>query len=216
MRKSQKIITTVLWSFLVLTMVAVVGRGMWAGPDQNSTAATGIRLGSDAPIEDGLPILYDAPRFSLTDQDDKPFGSEQLTGQVWVAAFIFTNCPDACPMMTQKMAALQQSVPSKNVKLVSFSVDPQRDTPAVLKQYAARFKADESRWHFLTGKSDDIFAAAAGLNLAASPARGDKPIDHAEQFLLIDAKGRVRGIYHSKHDEDLQRLKIDAAKLAGS
>ena len=215
MRRSQKIITTVLWSFLVLTMVAVVGRGMWAGRD-DSRAVSGISLSTDAPMEDGLPVLYDAPRFALTDQDGKAFDSEQLKGRVWVAAFIFTNCPQACPMMTQKMAALQKAVPSKNVKLVSFSVDPERDTPEVLKQYARRFNADESRWHFLTGRKDDMFAAAAGMKLSASPAQGDVPIQHAEHFLLVDAKGRVRGVYHSNQEEDLKQLAADAAKLAGS
>jgi protein SCO1 len=215
MRKSQKIITTVLWSFLVLTMVAVVGRGMWA-TSNDDRAATGIRLGSDAPLEQGLPVLYDAPRFALMDQDGKPFNSEQLDGHVWVAAFIFTNCPGACPMMTQKMAALQQAVPSKNVKLVSFSVDPERDTPEALKGYAKRANADESRWHFLTGKKENMFAAAAGMKLSASPAEGDRPIEHAEHFLLVDAKGRVRGAYHSNQEEELKQLAVDAAKIAGS
>ncbi len=215
MRKNQKIITTILWSFLVLTMVAVVGRGMWAGQDDARPTHT-IQLGTDAPMEDGLSVLYDAPQFALTDQDGKPFSSEQLKGQVWVAAFIFTNCPGACPMMTQKMAALQQAVPAKNVKLVSFSVDPERDTPEVLKQYAKRAAADESRWHFLTGKKEDMFAAAAGMKLSASPAQGEKPIQHAEYFLLVDSQGRIRGAYDSNRTEKLEELNRDAAKLAGS
>lgn len=214
MQKNQKIITTVLWSFLVLTMVAVVGRGMWAGSD--GPAIRDVQVSSDAPTEDGLPVLFDAPQFTLVDQDARPFSSEQLKGRTWVAAFIFTNCPGACPMMTQKMAKLQQAVPSKNVTLVSFSVDPQRDTPEVLKQYASRFKADQSRWHFLTGEKQDLLDAAAGLKLSVIPAEGDRPIDHSEQFLLIDAGGRVRGVYDSKDEDDLKQLARDAARLAGS
>src|SRR5436190_4328545 len=154
MRKNQQIITTVLWSFLVLTMVAVVGRGMWAWQDTSPP----------------LPVLFTTPHFSLTDQNGKPFDSSQLKGNVWVAAFIFTRCPAACPMMTQKLAKLQKSVPAKNVKLVSFTVDPERDTPQDLKEYAARFKADESRWFLLTGSKDAIFQAAKDLNLTAIPA----------------------------------------------
>ncbi len=215
MQRNQKIITTVLWSFLVLTMVAVVGRGMWAGDDD--PVARGVQIGSDAPIEDGLPILFSTPQFSLIDQDAKPFGSEQLKGRVWVAALIFTHCPGACPMMTKKMSALQEAVPSKNVLLVSFTVDPERDTPAVLKQYATTLaKADESRWHFLTGGKEAIFSTAAGLNLSASPANGEQAIQHAETFLLVDQNGRVRGIYDSKDDADMKRLADDAAKLAGA
>ena len=216
MGRRQKIITTLLWGVLVLTMVAVVGRGMLRSADEGP-AAQRITAGSDAPLgRDGLQVLFDAPQFTLTDQDGKPFSSEQLKGKVWVAALIFTNCPGVCPSMTDKMKALQDAVPSKDVQLVSFTVDPERDTPEVLKQYARRFKADESRWHFLTGAKDTMFSTAAGLNLAASPAQGDQPIVHAEQFLLVDADGRVRGTYHSKDDAALKQLTRDAATLAGS
>ena len=113
MRKSQKIITTALWSFLVVAMVAVVGLGMWTRQDP-------------APA---LPVLYEAPSFSLVDQDGRPFSSDRLKGQVWVGALIFTNCPGVCPMMTQKMVKLQETVPSPVVKLVTFTVDPESDTP---------------------------------------------------------------------------------------
>jgi cytochrome oxidase Cu insertion factor (SCO1/SenC/PrrC family) len=215
MRKSQKIITTVLWSFLVLTMVAVVGRGMWTA--RENAPANGVEVISDAPKGDhGLPVYFDAPHFKLTDEDGKPFDSDQLKGQVWIAAFIFTNCPGACPMMTQKMAKLQEAVPAANVKLVSFSVDPERDTPAVLKAYAGRFKADSSRWHFLTGDKQAMLDAARGLKLSVTPAEGSRPIDHDERFLLVDTQGRVRGVYHSSNEDELKELAHDATALAGS
>jgi protein SCO1/2 len=198
MRKNHKIITTVLWSFLVLTMVAVVGRGMWAWQDPP------------------LPVLFQTQPFSLTDQDGKPFGSEQLKGQAWVAAVIFTNCPGACPMMSQRLSKLQEAVPAKNVKLVSFTVDPERDTPEVLRQYGVRFNADGKRWHFLTGPKETMLATARGLNLTAIPAAETRPIQHDEHFLLVDGDGRVRGIYMSRDDEDMKRLTKDAAALARS
>ena len=212
MRRNQKIITTVLWSFLVLTMLGVVGMGMWAR-DRDEPAARGIETASDAPMEQGLPVLFDAPHFRLTDQDGETFDSDVLEGKVWVAAFIFTNCPGACPMMSQKMSKLQEAVPSKDVRLVSFSVDPARDTPEVLKGYAKRFKADEERWHFLTGDRQAMLDAAKGLKLSVIPATDTTPVDHDERFLLIDPKGRVRGVYHSNDDEALRRLADDAEKL---
>ena len=213
MRRNQKIITTVLWSFLVLTMIAVVGMGMWAR-DRDDPAAYGVAAGTDAPLEQGLPVLFDAPHFKLTDQDGNAFDSDALEGKVWVAAFIFTNCPGACPMMTQKMARLQEAVPSKDVRLVSFSVDPARDTPEVLKGYAERFKADEARWHFLTGDQQAMLDAAAGLKLSVTPATAERPVDHDERFLLVDGKGRVRGVYHSNDDEELKKLAADAETLS--
>ena len=212
MKKSQRIITTALWSILVLTMVAVVGRGMWtSGP-----AARGVSASNDAPIGDhGLPLLFETPQFELIDQNARPFNSSQLNGDVWVAAFIFTKCPGACPMMTRKLATLQNAVPKENVKIVCFSVDPKNDSPEVLKEYADRLKADENRWHLLTGEQDAILAAAKGLNLSVTPAKDGKPIDHAEQFLLVDKTGQVRGVYDSKDDDDLKQLARDADKLAG-
>ncbi len=212
MRKSQKIITTALWSFLVLTMVSVVGLGMWTRQDQPAARVGAAQ--SDAPMEQGLPIWYDAPSFAMTDQNGRPFSSDQLKGQVWVAAFIFTNCPGVCPMMTQQMATLQKTVPSPNVKLVSFSVDPARDTPAVLREYASRFKADGSRWHFLTGAQDEMLRTAAGLRRSVMPAEGDRPLDHDQRFLLVDAQGRGRGAYQSKDADELARLAGDAETLA--
>ena len=198
MDRRQKIITTVLWSVLVIAMLGVVGTGLWAKfrPDP-------------------LPVLYAGPAFTLTDQDARTFGSEDLRGKTWVAAFIFTHCPGVCPQMTMKMAALQQAVPDRDVHLVSFTVDPERDTPAVLKDYAGRFEADLSRWHFLTGDGPKVFEVAAGLKLTAAPAGKFGPdIVHAEKLLLIDGEGRVRGAYDSKDEQEMKQLAADAAALA--
>ena len=198
MDRRQKIITTVLWSVLVIAMLGVVGTGLWAKfrPDP-------------------LPVLYSSPAFSLTDQDGKTFGSENLRGKTWVAAFIFTHCPGICPQMTMNMSALQRAVPDRDVHLVSFSVDPERDTPEVLKEYAKRFDADPARWHFLTGEGAKIFDVAAGMKLTAAPAGKFGPdIAHAEKLLLIDGEGRVRGAYDSNDAEDMKKLAADAAALA--
>ena len=213
MRTNQKVITTVLWSVLVLVMLGVVGMGMWKR-DGREPAAQYVSVNNDAPVEQGLPVLFDTPGFRMTDQDAKPFDSDALKGKVWVAAFVFTNCPGVCPMMTQKMAKLQAAVPSPDVKLVSISVDPERDTPEVLKQYAKRFKADESRWHFLTGDKSAMLETAKGMKLSVVPAEGDRELSHAENFLLVDREGRVRGIYDSKDDDRLKQLAHDAEALA--
>ena len=205
MDRKHKVITAVLWSVLVVAMLGVVGTGLWAR----------LRDNSATPARPALPVLFDSPPFSLTDQDGAPFVHDQLRGKVWVADFIFTHCPGACPKMTMQMAALQRSVPDPDVHFVSFSVDPERDTPPVLKQYAQGFDADPKRWHFLTGPKDDMFAAARGMKLTAEPAGVLGPeIAHAEKFLLVDGQGRVRGAYDSKDEQDMKRLAADAASLA--
>jgi protein SCO1/2 len=163
-----------------------------------------------------MPVLFDAPAFALTDQDGKPFASEALRGKPWVASFIFTHCPGVCPKMTMKMATLQKTVPNPDVRLVSFTVDPARDTPEVLKTYATNFGADPARWRFLTGEKAALFDAAAGMKVTAIPAgeMGSPEIVHSEKFLLVDKAGRVRGAYDSGDDASLKKLAADAAVLA--
>ena len=107
---------------------------------------------------------------------------------------------------------MQKSLPSQ-VKFVTFSVDPEHDTPAVLKQYAQAFSADESRWRFLTGDTDAIMAQARSMLVTALPAIGDQPIIHDQRFLLIDGHGRIRGAYDSNDPQQLADLDHDAKRL---
>jgi protein SCO1/2 len=208
MKPVQKALTTVLWALMVLLMVSIIGAGMWRRGNR-ADALTDIPTTSPA----GLMVVGDAPHFELVDQNDKPVTLESLSGKPWIADFVFTHCAGPCPMMTAKMAQLQKETPA-GVRLVSFSVDPERDTPAVLKEYAAKFKADESRWSFLTGKPDAIFATARGMLIAAQPAQADTPIIHSEKFVLVDASGKIRKFYDSNDSESMQALTADANQLA--
>lgn len=201
MGKSQKIITGVLWGILVLVMVAVVGSGVL-------DHLHGWRANAQ-PTPD---VLFAAPEFALTDQSNQPFGSKNLRNKVYVADFIFTSCAGVCPMMSKNMSELQKKLPPA-VRLVSFTVDPAVDTPAVLKKYAERFGADEERWRFLTGDKQAMFDVAAGMKLSAVPATANEPILHDERFLLIDADGKVRGAYNGKSQEELDKLVVDAQRI---
>lgn len=206
MGKGQKIVTTVLWALLVCAMLGVVGYGMW-----RERPASSVEV-----IREPVARYFPAPAFALIDQNSQPISNESLRGNVWVAAFIFTQCAGPCPMMSSKMAELQGAVPDKSVKLVSFTVDPERDTPDVLKKYAETFNADESRWHFLTGETQAMYDVAAGMKMAASPATPDTEIMHSTKFLLVDQRGDVRGIYGMEDPAELARLAADAGKLAAN
>ena len=96
MSKGQKIVTAALWAVLVIVMVGVIGAGAWD------------RL--RRPAVPALPVLFDVPAFSLIDQDSKPVAQSDLRGHPWIAAFIFTHCPDVCPIMTNKMSSLQKTL----------------------------------------------------------------------------------------------------------
>src|SRR4051794_7218475 len=129
--RREKLLTALLWSVLGIAMAGVIAMGVYAKLIRNRDAGAVRNVVVDQSWEP-----FPAPTFSLIDQNGKSFGSEQLKGKPYVAAFIFTHCAGACPMMTQKMAKLQKAVPDPDVQLVSFTVDPERDTPEVLKTYA--------------------------------------------------------------------------------
>lgn len=105
-----------------------------------------------------LPIYGQVPAFVLTAQSGRPFARNALDGQVWVADFIYTTCTGPCPLMSMKMRRIQKANP--DVRLVSFTVDPEHDTPPVLAAYAKRYQADPNRWYFLTGSRQELNALA--------------------------------------------------------
>lgn len=208
MSNTQKKITIGLWVAVVLagaglvTMLALSAQR--TPPDTPSTGAQTAKL----------ETLYDVPSFELTDQDGKPFGKKDLNGKIWIAAFVFTHCAGPCPRMTSKMAALQKEIARPDVSFLSFTVDPERDTPGVLKKYASQFGADELRWKFLTGSKEAMHDVAAGMKVAAADATGDQPITHSTFFLLIDRNAKIVGAYGNSNPDEMKRLATDATQLA--
>jgi cytochrome oxidase Cu insertion factor (SCO1/SenC/PrrC family) len=107
----------------------------------------------------GLQVFGVLPDFSLIERDARTVTRAHLMGKVWVANFIYTRCTDTCPLQSARMAALQRDFPGEpDLRFLSISVDPKRDTPAVLATYAARYEADRARWWFLTGDKPTIYA----------------------------------------------------------
>lgn len=142
--------------------------------------------------------------------------ADDLDGHVWIASFIFTSCPDVCPALTAAMGRLERLVPGGNdpVRRVSISVDPQRDTPAVLAAWADRAGAGPN-WLFLTGSRAEITALLHdGFRVASTTAGpADQPITHSDRFVLVDRARRIRGYYHGNDPLDLDRLARDATAL---
>ena len=152
------------------------------------------------------PVLSTLPAFELTDQAGQPFGTRELTGKVWVADFIFTACATACPTLTQQMANIQQRAKQlgPDFHLVSFTVDPERDTPPRLAEYAARFKADPHKWSFLTGPLANVEAAVIdGFKVGVDrhkTADDFWDIVHGEHLVLVDRHLNIRGYYELSAD----------------
>jgi protein SCO1/2 len=207
MGRTQKIFTTGLWAIVVIGMIALVATR--AFPTRDGEAKSDLTASSEK-----FSPLYDTPAFELTDQNGKTFAKTDLMGKVWIADFVFTHCGGPCPIMSSKLAEIQKQVDRPAVKLVSFSVDPERDTPAVLKEYARTYGADESRWSFLTGPKQAIYDTAAAMKITAIPATADAPIIHSDLFLLVDRAGQVVGVYHSNDNDRMKQLVADATELA--
>jgi protein SCO1/2 len=165
--------------------------------------------------EPDLPKYYAVPDFSLTDQTETTVTLDELKGKVWIADFIFTTCGGTCPLMTEKMRQLQQSVPAE-IRMVSFSVDPERDTPKVLAAYAAEHGAMRDRWLFLTGERQAMYdLCLKGFKLPLDDQNGPpvEPITHSTRFVLVDKEGQIRGYYSATEQEAMAQLAVDAKKL---
>lgn len=198
-----------LWGLLLLVLMVVTGVALvdrWAMPENRTPAA------------EPLPDFGELPSFSLTATDGRTVTKDDLSGDPWIADFVFTRCQGTCPVMSLKMGKLDRELPPE-LDLVSITVDPEHDTPAVLAEYAKTFEASE-RWHFLTGSPDEILALSQEgfrLGLDLSPpeeqATPEEPILHSTRFVLVDARGHIRGYYNMMLSGEMERLLGDLAAL---
>lgn len=162
-----------------------------------------------------LQKLWPAPAFTLTERSGQPVSSETLAGKVWVADFFYTTCPGPCPMLSSRLSDLQEKLAGKDdVRLVSISLDPEKDTPEVLQAYATKFKAGQN-WLFFTGEKAKIHdLAMKGFKMSAVEDRAQaEPIVHSTKLVLVDRSGTVRGFYEGVGADDTAKLLADIDRL---
>ena len=175
-----------------MSPVVVLALGMLAWP-----VAAVQAHGATSGAEQRLPAIGPAPDFRLISQDGVEVTLASLRGKVVAVTFIYTWCPDVCPMLTDQMARVQDALGADfgtKVAFVSITFDPERDTPEVLKDYADAFDADPAGWSFLTGEPAAVRAVAAGFGVVALPA-AEGAIDHNLLTTLIDRDGIMRVQY---------------------
>lgn len=165
------------------------------------------------------PEVYGAiPDFQFTRQDGASFTKQEMLGQVTIANFIFTRCPTICPVFTMKMQRVAEQTDSK-IQLISFSVDPEYDTPERLAAYAAKHRADTKRWHFLTGDYQEVKETVEGalkisMEREGVDENGVPDIVHGTHFVLFDSLGQIRGYYNSDDVERIAAMIGDAESLS--
>lgn len=171
-------------------------------------------------VQKDLPVYGQVPAFEFQDQNDRAFSSERLANQVWVAGFIFTRCKGPCPLISSKMAELKKRLHySSRFSLVSFSVDPEHDTPEKLAEYSKKFHRDgKPAWYYLTGAKEKIYELAIKTFMqTASQDLTQKDIQaqfmHGTRVSLVDGEGRVRGFYNVLDADGVNALERDIRSI---
>jgi protein SCO1/2 len=164
-----------------------------------------------------LDTLHTLAPFSFTDQKGVQVTADQLRGKIHVANFFFTFCPGLCPRLTQNMKEVQTAFKNDAaVKLMSYSVMPERDSVAVLRRYADEHHIPDKQWHLLTGEKKAIYETArrsyfADENLGVQ--KGENDFLHTENFILVDKHLRIRGIYNGTLPLEIKQLIEDIKTL---
>ena len=159
-----------------------------------------------------LTVLSEVPQFTLVSETGQAFDSHVLDGHIWVADFIYTTCDGPCPMMSAHMRRIQDQTAGeyRDVRFVSFTVDPAHDTPPVLAEYAKRYKRDPKRWFFLTGDVPALNEVSLnGFKLNSV----DGSMTHSTRFALVDRQRRIRGYYITGEDGFMPKLMHDIRQL---
>ncbi|MCK6448233.1 MAG: SCO family protein [Planctomycetes bacterium] len=198
----------------VLVLAAVAGTAATNACSQGDAPAT-LEARAEAPDRFGT-----LAEFRLVDSAAHEVTRRDLEGRVWIVSFVFTTCTGPCPTIVENLRRLQPELPAEGVGLLSVSVDPATDTPAVLAEYARGLGADTTRWRFLTGDSAEIDALLrSSFSLPIERAApGTAPVGehvaHSTKLVVVDRDGRIAG-YYSGTEIGGARAALERARWLG-
>lgn len=169
------------------------------------------------PIEvsgNGDTTYHAVPPFSFTDQSGKTFSSDDLKNKLYVANFFFATCKTVCPKMNEQVQRLQSAIKDDtNIRIISFTVDPEADSVQALSAYGEKMNANPAIWHFLTGNKDSIYKIAReGFLVPAAAGKTKDDFFHSQDLILIDEQNHIRGVYDGLDKAEVDTL-IDEIKL---
>ena len=173
-----------------------------------------------SPTPHELSRWHQIPEFTFTDQHGAQITDESITGKLYVASFFFSSCPGICPAIKSKLEAVQTAFSEQdNLFILSHSIRPTVDTPAILKGYAAKHNIVSSRWHLLTGDRDYMYEIAKSAYFASEDlgeTTGASQFLHTENLLLIDQNRHIRGVYNGLSTSSVEHLIHDIELLLSS
>jgi protein SCO1/2 len=161
-------------------------------------------------------VQHRVPPFQFVDQDSSVVTNKTFDDAIYVADFFFTSCPTICPEMTEHMHKVYKAFKNnERVKFLSHSVDPKRDTPAALRNYANKLGVRSSKWKFVTGPMDSIYKVGKKGYMASMQEDEEAPggFLHSGQFFLVDEQRRIRGIYRGTKEKSVDKLIKDIRTL---
>lgn len=215
--------------FMAIVVVALICLGLVGALfmmlPRAVTDAEMVEAGGDPLQPDEMLVGYSIPRFELTDQHGRPVDESILEGEVTILAFIFTNCPFACPGMTAQMLEHQAQLAGTGVRFLSISVDPDNDTPGVLREYGQSRGADFERWSFLTGPFErvrSIVRDSLNFHVGEDTSRqvtledGStmNNVSHPSHLILVGPDRQVLGIYLYYEPDAMLELRARARAAA--
>jgi protein SCO1 len=206
----------------ILFYVVVFGFGAChtASNDAENVVHGVERLAIYYPLDslgtNGEKLYHTIPEVELTSQNNLSFKTASLKGKIVLTDFFFTSCNGTCPRMTNQLARVQNAfAQNEKFKIVSYTVDPVRDSSASLNNYAKQFNADESQWTFVTGSKKILYDLARyGYFLPVEPGSGDsEDFIHSDQFILVDYNSHIRGYYNGTDSTAVDSLISDIKTL---
>lgn len=205
---------TTIWIFVIL--VFVLPATAWVVMDWYEDKMDALPVLGPLSNEAGHMVQHTITDFTLQNQDGQMVSTETWKNKIVVADFFFTHCPAICPKLTSSLKKVQEQYQHDTILLFnSITVDPERDSAVVLKQYTTRFLIDTRNWQLLTGDKKDIYKLARNSFMLVATDGDGGPTDfiHSEKLVLIDKQKRIRGYYTGTDDKEVERLIRDIRKL---
>lgn len=192
-------------SFVIASVIAVIAFSFWQYNRSNTIPILSEKIGE----ENGKVIYKGFESFTGFDQHGTAFNLSDLEGKVHVANFFFCSCPVVCPKMTMETKKVADAIGERDdFILVSFSIDPKRDTATTLLKFANKFEANKSNWHFLNIGKENVFKLARNsYKITAVDGNAvSNDFIHSELITLVDKEMRIRGYYDSTEPEEIEKL----------